>query len=104
MLVSSPDRTAGALNAADAPVTQRRVRASLLVRLIRSVGRDPFAIAGAIVLAIAVISALVGPYISPYDPVDQDLRARLRPPFWQDQGSLAHPLGTDNLGRDIGVL
>ena len=101
MLVSSPDRAAGALNAADAPVTQRRVRASLVVRLIRSVGRDPFAIAGTIVLAVAVISALVGPYISPYDPVDQDLRARLRPPFWQDQGSLSHPLGTDNLGRDI---
>ena len=101
MLVSSPDQTAGALNAADAPVPQRRVRASLFVRLIRSVGRDPFAIAGAIVLAVAVISALVGPYISPYDPVDQDLRARLRPPFWQDQGSMAHPLGTDNLGRDI---
>ena len=43
MLVSSPDRTTGALNAADAPVPQRRVRASLFVRLIRSVGRDPFA-------------------------------------------------------------
>ena len=26
---------------------------------------------------------------------------RLTPPFWQEGGSLAYPLGTDNLGRDI---
>lgn len=103
MLVSNPSRAAGAgaVAVADAPVSKRRERASVFVRLLRSLRRDPFAIAGSIVLLIVTISALVGPYVSPYDPVDQDLTARLRPPFWQERGSLAHPLGTDNLGRDI---
>ena len=38
---------------------------------------------------------------APYPPNAISLRSRLLPPFWQDRGSLAHPLGTDRLGRDI---
>ncbi len=38
---------------------------------------------------------------APYPPNAISLRSRLLPPFWQDGGSLAHPLGTDRLGRDI---
>jgi len=79
----------------------RRGRPSVYWRALRGLRRDPFAIAGLIVLAIALGAAVLGPYVSPYDPVDQDLAARLRPPFWQERGALAHPLGTDNLGRDI---
>ncbi|MFC4440150.1 MULTISPECIES: nickel transporter permease [Natrialbaceae] len=44
---------------------------------------------------LLVILALVGPILSPYDPTAQALEARLQGP------SLAHPLGTDSLGRDI---
>lgn len=79
----------------------RRGRPSVYWRALRSLRRDPFAVAGLVVLAIALGAAVFGPYVSPYDPLDQDLAARLRPPFWQERGSLAHPLGTDNLGRDI---
>jgi peptide/nickel transport system permease protein len=35
------------------------------------------------------------------DPMSMDLSKTLLPPVWMDGGSLAHPLGTDNLGRDI---
>lgn len=42
-----------------------------------------------------VVLAAVGPMISPYDPLSQDLTHLLYPP------SITHPLGTDNLGRDI---
>ncbi len=38
---------------------------------------------------------LFAPWISPYSPVDMDLYSRLKPP------SLKHPLGTDELGRDL---
>ena len=48
----------------------------------------------AIVIA-AVVSAVVGPWIVPYDPAAQDLPQRLAGPSW------AHPLGLDELGRDI---
>jgi len=39
--------------------------------------------------------AWVGAEISPYDPIVQDLRNGLQPPSW------AHPLGTDQFGRDV---
>jgi peptide/nickel transport system permease protein len=34
-------------------------------------------------------------------PTLPSLTDRLQPPFWKEGGSLAHPLGTDPLGRDI---
>ncbi|MEF8825167.1 MAG: nickel transporter permease [Halapricum sp.] len=47
-----------------------------------------------IVLALLAL-AIFGPMVSPYDPVTQDLTNRLESP------SLSHPLGTDQLGRDV---
>jgi peptide/nickel transport system permease protein len=55
-------------------------------------------IGGGIILVIALL-ALAAPWIAPYSPFDQDLAARLKPPVLLD-GTWAHPLGTDNLGRD----
>jgi len=49
---------------------------------------------GAIVAVLGVV-AIVGPLVTPYDPAAQALRDRLAAP------SLAHPLGTDELGRDV---
>jgi len=55
---------------------------------------------GAGVLAAVVFMALAAPLLAPYDPYDQDLARRLIPPIWHDEGTWAHPLGTDMLGRD----
>ncbi|GAA6201218.1 ABC transporter permease [Aquicoccus sp. SU-CL01552] len=38
---------------------------------------------------------MLAPLLAPYDPIYQDAAVRLQPPSW------AHPLGTDNFGRDI---
>jgi peptide/nickel transport system permease protein len=57
-------------------------------------------IGGGIFLAVALI-AIFADAVAPYSPTAIDLRARLAPPAWIEGGSLAHPLGTDNLGRDI---
>lgn len=55
--------------------------------------RHRLALAGLIVLALIVLAvALAG--LSPYDPSSTNLRARFQGP------SLAHPFGTDDLGRD----
>ncbi len=56
--------------------------------------RHPGAMAGAIVLSIIILSALFAS-LSPYDPSKSDVRNRYEPP------SLAHPFGTDGLGRDL---
>ncbi|MGY3591769.1 peptide/nickel transport system permease protein [Bradyrhizobium sp. USDA 4341] len=51
-------------------------------------------------LAVFVATAAVAQFIIPYDPAGIDLKARLVPPIgWG--GSLAHPFGTDELGRDM---
>lgn len=59
-------------------------------------GRPPLlAYIGAAAIAFWFVLAICAPVIAPYDPVAQDLGATLSPPNW------AHPLGTDNFGRDI---
>jgi peptide/nickel transport system permease protein len=53
------------------------------------------------VIAMFVIFALFAPLVSPYDPTQIALVQKLKPPFFIDGGSIAHLLGTDNLGRDV---
>jgi peptide/nickel transport system permease protein len=48
-----------------------------------------------LVLAAVIACAVLGEWIAPYDPNEQDLLASLSPP------SREHLLGTDDLGRDI---
>lgn len=50
---------------------------------------------GLVIVLVAVLAALVGPALSPYNPVAQELARRLEPP------TLSHPFGLDELGRDI---
>jgi ABC-type dipeptide/oligopeptide/nickel transport system permease subunit len=56
--------------------------------------------AGALLLAI-VASALMAPLIAPHSPVSVDIRHRLAPPAWMEGGTADHPLGTDQVGRDL---
>jgi peptide/nickel transport system permease protein len=51
-------------------------------------------------LALIILIALLASELAPYHYATQNLRARLRPPVFLG-GSWAHPLGTDNLGRDV---
>ena len=50
---------------------------------------------GAIIVCLAGVAALIGPWLTPFDPAAQTLSLRLAAP------SLAHPFGLDELGRDI---
>jgi peptide/nickel transport system permease protein len=50
---------------------------------------------GVFVIAFTAIAAIAGPWLVPYDPVAQNLALRLDGPSWQ------HPLGQDELGRDL---
>jgi peptide/nickel transport system permease protein len=52
-------------------------------------------------LTLILLAAAVGPALMPYDANQLDLINSFKPPAWQEGGSLTHPLGTDNLGRDI---
>ena len=52
-------------------------------------------------VAVMIIIAVFANFLGPYNPADQFRDSLLAPPFWQDGGSLAHLLGTDDVGRDI---
>jgi peptide/nickel transport system permease protein len=53
------------------------------------------------IIIILVLTALLANVLTPYSPVNISLPDRLRPPFWKQGGSLAHPLGMDPMGRDL---
>ena len=57
-------------------------------------------LAGGGFVALVVLLAVLAPYVTPYDPYGQNLEARLLGPVWAADGSWAHLLGTDSLGRD----
>jgi peptide/nickel transport system permease protein len=61
---------------------------------LRFVAQDKKALAGLIVLAVLTVAAVLAPVITPYDP-NAMLYDMIGAP------SLAHPLGTDDLGRDL---
>jgi len=50
---------------------------------------------GALIVGIALVAAIAGPSLTPFDPATQDLASRLAAP------SFVHPFGLDELGRDI---
>lgn len=61
----------------------------------RLFGRRGAMMAGAAILILFLGASLLAPWLTPYDPVDQNLQATLKPP------SMKHLFGTDNFGRDV---
>lgn len=65
---------------------------SVLIRIFRDKATLIF---GTVVLAI-VLLAIFAPLIAPFDPYKESIIGRLKPFGWR-----GHPLGTDELGRDM---
>ncbi|TSA47175.1 MAG: ABC transporter permease [Chloroflexi bacterium] len=63
--------------------------------------RDRIGIIGLFIFTSVLFAALFADVLTPYKPLDQDLQASKMPPAWSAGGSIEHPLGTDNLGRDL---
>jgi peptide/nickel transport system permease protein len=57
--------------------------------------KNKLAVTGGVVVLFLFFIAFFAPYISPYDPNAIDRKQILEPP------GILHPLGTDNLGRDV---
>ncbi len=53
-----------------------------------------------VLLGVLLIFAIAAPWLSPYDPLSQNLKNTFAPPTWFG-GSDLHWLGTDSLGRDL---
>lgn len=64
-------------------------------QIVRRLLQEPATVAGLVLLVIFIALALAAPWLSPVDPLHQNISAGLTPP------SRAYPLGTDKLGRDL---
>ncbi|MDQ2912310.1 MAG: ABC transporter permease [Chloroflexota bacterium] len=57
--------------------------------------RNPRILVGGAIIALLLFVAIAAPLVAPYDPKLVDVTSVLLPP------SVEHPLGTDDLGRDV---
>jgi peptide/nickel transport system permease protein len=73
----------------------------MLRRFAKNVKRDPRLSLSAGYLIVVALAAVFAPWIVPHDPNAQNLALRLHSPAWLEGGSWTHPLGTDQLGRDL---
>jgi peptide/nickel transport system permease protein len=64
-------------------------------RLRRRFVRRPMAVFGLVVATLAILVALLAPWLAPFDPARQDFDQVLARPGG------AHVMGTDDLGRDV---
>jgi dipeptide transport system permease protein len=62
---------------------------------------NPGAVGGLIAISVIIILAILADHVTAISPIATHTDAFLRPPFWQDGGSLLYPLGTDAIGRDM---
>ena len=69
-----------------------RIALGVLARMIREKRVAAFSL---LVILLVFLSAFLAPLLTPYGEEEMDLLARLAPP------SIAHPLGTDEGGRDL---
>ncbi len=83
-----------ALDTVPLPATRRD--SSRLRLVVRRLLRSPLAVTSFVVLALALLVALLAPVLAPYAPEQTDFARTLSPP-----GTPGHPLGTDDLGRDV---
>jgi peptide/nickel transport system permease protein len=90
--VANPEASTADLTVEPVVATQGKLRASEFARTLRG---DWPAVIGGVIVAVIVAGAALAPLLTPYDPVTQDVAHRLEGP------SAAHPLGTDDFGRDI---
>jgi len=71
------------------------------VALARRLGRRRTAVFGLAVVVLVALAAVAAPWLMAFDPVEQSIGDRLKPPGWRDAAGRLHPLGTDHLGRDL---
>ena len=62
----------------------------------RFLARHGRGLVGITIASLVIVAAVAAPLLVPHDPLQSDFAAGLKPP-----GTPGHPLGTDQLGRDL---
>ncbi len=77
------------------PTVQSSAQPRWLKAVLRFARQKPLGMAGAIVIVVMAVVAVLAGFIAPYDPRENDYSVMLQAP------TLAHWLGTDTFGRDV---
>ncbi len=64
-------------------------------RKFRKLMRNKTALIGAVITIVFIFTGIFGKFLTPYDPLEQNLDLKKEGPSWK------HPCGRDHLGRDI---
>ncbi|EJK88367.1 ABC transporter permease [Rhizobium sp. AP16] len=84
------------------PVPQKEVSRSLASRIIHRATATPGFKIGLVIFILLAVATATYPELSGIDPTKMDVKARLFGPlFIGDKWSWIHPLGTDQIGRDM---
>lgn len=81
-----------------------RLRAFFQSEFFYNFRRSPTAVAGALIVLLVLLVALIGPYFTvqdPYNMAELQLADAYKPPFWMEGGDPKFLLGTDQQGRDM---
>jgi len=71
------------------------------IRRLRWPHIPPTVVLSLIWVGVLILLAVLGPVITPHDPLRQNLMTRNVPPVWLDGGSWDHAFGTDQIGYDV---
>jgi peptide/nickel transport system permease protein len=86
------------IRASAAPGTDQ---VSSMYSFLQAIFRSRTALFGWGLLLLLVVISIAGPWLGLSNPVRSDLSLRMLSPTWSLTGLGNHPLGTDQLGRDI---
>jgi peptide/nickel transport system permease protein len=79
----------------DIPATGSPKSSGSLDHMLYVLRDNPVTLLAFILFALILLSAVFGPALVPYDPLQTDAAKALQPPSWD------HWFGTDNVGRDV---
>lgn len=95
-MATVPPSAAGAAELAVQAREAARGREGYWAGVRKRLARDPVTIVCALVLVAMLAAIVLAPLLAPHDPYQGSMLRRLRP-----LGTPNHPLGTDELGRDM---
>ena len=68
-------------------------------KILRGVRQAP--LIPSLIISVVIFTSIFAPWLTPHSSDKPSLADRLIPPAWSQEGTWAHPLGTDALGRDL---
>ncbi|WP_366923478.1 ABC transporter permease [Metallumcola ferriviriculae] len=63
--------------------------------------KDKLVLTALAFITVVILTSVMAPIFSPFDPGQGTIWERLTPPVWLEGGSSQHLLGTDQQGRDV---